>query len=588
MGKPYWDAYWWSHSKEVQLQIKECLLGAARGETVRQDLSVRIAEDQTIIVNATFGPLREESGEITRLVGFGVDITERERSNEELRESEARYRSIIDTTNEGFSRVDENMRIVEVNDALCRMLGYTRDELLGKTPFDLVGATEYQNSTEPHNELFHDAAQAQRQEMQFRKKDGSFLDVHVSSSGYFNAKGIPSGEFSFVTDITERKEHDEQLRQALKMEAVGRLTGGVAHEFNNLLMVVLGNIELLESHLQEDDPLRSFTSSAMKAVLRGSELTQSLLAFSRKQKLESSNVDLNELVIGTQHLFQRTLGETIIIDTELAKGIWHTAADAGQIEAALLNFVLNSRDAMPQGGTITVRTSNRQMTADTAAHFDCVGPGDYVMLEVTDTGTGMTAEQIEHAFEPFYTTKKIGEGTGLGLSVAYGFAKQSGGCLEIESEPGKGTTVRLCLPRTVETAVAADSKQEKSVEVGSGRILVVEDDDDVRTLAVKQLISLGYDVTEAADGVEMLALLDGDSDFDLLFSDVILPGGMSGPEAAKEAQRKRPHLKVLLTSGHPQKHIEDLPVGGKDMVVLTKPYRKAELAEAIMAAMNAT
>ncbi|MEE8371353.1 MAG: ATP-binding protein, partial [Sphingomonadales bacterium] len=364
---------------------------------------------------------------------------------------------------------------------------------------------------------------------------------------------------------------------------------GVAHEFNNLLMVILGNIETIESRLKEDDPLRPFAASALKGALRGAELTESLLAFSRKQRLEAGQADLNGLVGGMQSLYQRTLGESISIETNLAENLWLTSADAGQIEAALLNFVLNARDAMPNGGTISVRTSNVEIGADRAARIEGVEAGDFVALEVSDTGTGMSENEIEHAFEPFFTTKEVGKGAGLGLSVAFGFAKQSSGCLEIESELSHGTTVRLSLPRAPETEPRTEPETEAPLEPasGNGRILVLEDDAEVRQLVSTQLTKLGYKVFEAADGPAALRTLDDHPEIDLMFSDVVLPGGMSGPEAVAAA-KKNGHagLKVLFTSGYPEKDVERLRVGDRDIPVLAKPYQRLELAAAIATAIH--
>jgi CheY-like chemotaxis protein len=366
------------------------------------------------------------------------------------------------------------------------------------------------------------------------------------------------------------------------------LTGGIAHEFNNLLMVIFSNLEMIEDGLGEHNPLRKFTSRAMRGSRRGANLTQSLVAFSRKQRLEHGNVDLNGLILGMQKLFQQTLGETITIRTDLEEDLWPVLTDVGQIEATLLNFLVNARDAMPKGGTIAIRTSNRTVNDDISHLRDVLPPGDYCALEVIDTGTGMTPDVKKHAFEPFFTTKDVGKGTGLGLSTVYGFAKQSGGHVEVDSEVGKGVTMRLYLPRSEEpqrdTPEEADEFEEPKKT--GGTILVLEDDPQVRALAAVQLTALGYQVIEAEDGRTALTILEERPNIDLLFADMVLPGGMSGPETVHEAREKYPNLKALFVSGYPEKEIVDFVVNGDDISILRKPYVKSELAKTIAAAMN--
>jgi CheY-like chemotaxis protein len=289
-----------------------------------------------------------------------------------------------------------------------------------------------------------------------------------------------------------------------------------------------------------------------------------------------------------RNILRSALGETIVIETRLAETLWRTSADVGQIEGALLNLALNSRDAMLEGGSITLRTSNVTLDADRLAHHADVVPGDFVMLEVADTGTGMTAEQSEHAFEPFYTTKGVGEGTGLGLSVVYGFGKQSGGFVEIDSEVGCGTSVRLCLPRAEQQDGEAELEKREHAEPvdGDGTILVVEDDPDVRALAVSLLSELGYDIVEAEDGHAALARLDERPDIELLFTDVVLPGGMNGHDIAREGRLRRPGLKVLFTSGYPDAGDGDQPVDDAISEFVRKPYRKSELAKKLAAVLH--
>ena len=390
-----------------------------------------------------------------------------------------------------------------------------------------------------------------------------------------------------LSEIKARELAEEQLHHAQKLESVGQLAGGIAHEFNNLLLVISGSLELIEDRLEEDDPIKEFTSWAMAGSRRGANLTQDLLAFSRKQKLRHGSVDLNKLILGMQKLLEKTLGATFTIRTDLEEDLWPVLTDAGQIEATLLNLIVNARDAMPKGGAITMRTSNRTVDGDVPHLRDVLPPGDYCALEVIDTGTGMMPEVKRHAFEPFYTTKEVGKGTGLGLSVVYGFAKQSGGHVEVDSEAEKGATMRLYLPRSEEqqrdAPEEADEFQEP--EKRGGTILVLEDDSDVRALAVTHLTALGYEVIQAEDGRTALAILERRPDVDLLFVDMVLPGGMSGPETVQEAREKYPKLKTLFVSGYYENDNVDATVTGDDIVILRKPYAKSELAKTIAAAM---
>jgi signal transduction histidine kinase/CheY-like chemotaxis protein/HAMP domain-containing protein len=371
-----------------------------------------------------------------------------------------------------------------------------------------------------------------------------------------------------------------RLLQAQKMEAIGQLTGGIAHEFNNLLMVIVGNLER-SMKSDSDSAARKFTSSAIDGAIRGSELTRQLLAFSRKQDLRAEPVDLNVLVRDMRDMLQRTLGETVFVDTELADGIWSILADKSLLESSLLNLSLNARDAMPNGGKIVIVTSNRSISARDLSDHPNLSAGDYVMLEVADSGTGIAPAILEHVFEPFFTTKDVGKGTGLGLSMILGFAEQSGGFVDIESEPGLGTKVRICLPRTMDAAVALETEKTMDTEVPSvsATVLVVEDDPDVRQIVVGILSELGCMIVEAEDGKTAISALAKNREIDVLFTDVVLPGGLSGPDIAGEACNMIPELKIVFTSGYPDGEVNDFGSDGEKPWFIRKPYRKTELAE---------
>jgi signal transduction histidine kinase len=379
--------------------------------------------------------------------------------------------------------------------------------------------------------------------------------------------------------VAECQQANDALRQSQKMEAVGQLTGGLAHDFNNLLQIVVGNLEVIgRKLLPEQDRLRRAVDNAMFGAQRAATLTQRLLAFSRRQPLAPKPIDANALVHGMCDMFRRTLGESITFDTTLASGLWITEADSNQLENALLNLAVNARDATSQGGTITIATANEVIDeADADAE---TAPGEYVAISVRDTGIGMSADTLARVCEPFFTTKEIGKGTGLGLSMVYGFVKQSGGHLRIESELDRGTTVTLYLPRLhghlmdQEDLLAEDAEQAVSGET----ILVVEDDAEVRDYSCDVLRELGYVVVSASDGPSAVAILDGESRIDLVFTDVVLAGSMNGREVADHAASVRPGTPILFTSGYAQEtifHKHRLEAG---MELLAKPFSYAALA----------
>ena len=361
--------------------------------------------------------------------------------------------------------------------------------------------------------------------------------------------------------MREREAAQDALRQAQKMEAVGQLTGGIAHDFNNLLTVVVGNIDMAQRALKEaggEPRAERVLASAQKGAERAAALTQRLLAFSRRQPLAPKPLDVDKLVQGMSDLLHRSLGEIVRLEIVTSPGLWRIEADPNQLEAALLNLAVNARDAMPGGGVLTVETANARLDEAYAQQNAEVPPGQYVCIAVTDTGSGMPKELLEKVFEPFFTTKEVGKGTGLGLSMVYGFVKQSGGHVKLYSEEGKGTTVRMYLPRMLgEAAPEAEAEIVPGLEVSRAAetILVVEDDDDVRAYTVNVLRDLGYRVIEAHDGLSALRLLERQgAPVELLFTDVVMPG-MSGRELADEARKIQPDLRVLYTSGlHPQRH----------------------------------
>jgi signal transduction histidine kinase/ActR/RegA family two-component response regulator len=426
-------------------------------------------------------------------------------------------------------------------------------------------------------------------ELNARRKDGSEFPIEINLSPTETSEGLVV--IAAVRNVSAGKSMEKQLRQAQKMEAIGNLTGGMAHDFNNLLGIIIGNIDLLRGLPSDGTPMDpridQLSSEALDAALRGADLTKRLLAFARRQALRPQRVDINELVGGISKLLNRTLGDDIEVKLKLAPDTWPVNVDPSQLGASLINICSNARDAMPNGGVLAISTSNRHLEEDyTALHPELV-PGEYALIEISDTGTGMPAEVVQQIFEPFFTTKEQGKGTGLGLSMVFGFVKQSSGHITVYSEVGHGTTFRLYLPCTAAVAEAPEATA-LSERGGQETILAVEDNEGLRRIVVRQLGDLGYRVLEAADGISALIILESEP-VDLLFTDIVMPGGMSGYDLAHGAVSRWPSLKVLLTSGFPDIKLDGNGNGNPptNMQLLTKPYRKTDLARALRQVLDA-
>jgi PAS domain S-box-containing protein len=425
-----------------------------------------------------------------------------------------------------------------------------------------------------------------RQEFRITRPDGS---VRIIWSEGFQDGGpriAAAGVVAICQDVTDRRMAERQLAQAQKMEGVGQLTGGVAHDFNNLLTVIIGNLDMLAEWPGADARARETAEIALRAADRGADLVRSLLAFSRKQPLQPRVVNLNEIVLETDHLLRRTLGEQVELETSPERKIWLTMVDPAQLQAALINLAVNARDSMTQGGKLTIETGNVVLDEHYALHNADAKPGAYVMLAVSDTGSGIPAAMLERVFEPFFTTKEPGKGTGLGLSMVYGFIRQSNGHIKIYSEVGHGTTVKLYLPRDEITAlIEAPATAVEVHQTGSESVLVVEDDPMVRDFVMQQLQQLGYRTRLAGNGREALAALDDGAEIDLLLTDVILPGGLTGKQVADAAQRRRPDLKVLFMSGYTENAIVHHGRLDPDVLLLSKPFRASDLARMVRRAI---
>jgi PAS domain S-box-containing protein len=477
--------------------------------------------------------------------------------------------------------------INSVNPAWTAVLGWTETDLIGRSLFDFVHPDDLEMTREGTRTLAAGGALA-RFDNRYWHKDGSHRWISWSAApgdGLIMAVGRDITLERQQAEALRRSE--EQLRQSQKMEAIGQLTGGVAHDFNNMMQVVLGNLDAVRRRMPDPNvasgigDIRRYVESALRGVERAASLTRQLLAFSRRQPLDPRPTNIGKLVIGMSDLLRRTLGETISIETVSAGGLWQVSVDANQLESAILNLAVNARDAMPDGGRLTIETTNAYLDETYATLHDSVTPGQYVLISVSDNGTGMSKDVLEKAFEPFFTTKDIGQGTGLGLSQVYGFVKQSGGHAKIYSELGEGTTVKLYLPRLFEEETSVDAGQS-AIQVPRSRsgelVLVVEDDEDVRSATTEMLRELGYSVLTAADGAAGLRVLRERPDIRLLFTDVGLPGGMNGRQLTDAARQLRPTLPVLFTTGYARNAIVHHGRLDPGVDLLVKPFTYTDLA----------
>jgi PAS domain S-box-containing protein len=538
-------------------------------------------------------PIHLSVGEVTIgtarfFTGTILDLSAQRAAEQRFEREQALFRAIFESMPDPLVICDTGGAIRLINPSFTRVFGYAEAEVLGESM-----AWLFENS-ETWEAFIKADAGARRQQtsarptsVRFRRKSGEVFPAEIVEGAIVGSSGSGLGCLMLIHDVTAEHQQEALLLNAQRLEAVGQLTGGVAHDFNNLLTVILGNIELLEPKLR-DDLSRSLAGEAREAAEMGARLTDRLLTFARRQRLETQSLNLNEFVLGLIELLRRTIGAPIDLSTSLAPDLWPTVADPGQVESAVLNLVLNARDAMPYGGRLVIETFNAALEAPDVAIVPGMVAGDYVVLSVADTGHGMPPEVRARAFEPFFTTKGAGRGSGLGLATIYGFARQSGGNVTIYSEAGKGTTVNLYLPRAGRRAEeAAVPTAKPGVDAGSGEtVLIVEDDDRVRRLTATRLKELGYRVLEANHGAAALAILAATPGVEIVFSDLVMPGGMSGFDLARQVRETYPHVHLILTSGYSAELMNQADIAQLDLQVLRKPYRQAELARAFRAAFS--
>ena len=513
-------------------------------------------------------------------------------SGDAQRKSEDTFRRFVNgVTDYAIYTLDPEGRVTSWNAGAARIKGYTDNEIIGQH-FSRFFTEDDRKAGAPQRVLDAAARDGKFETEALRmRKGGARFWAHVVVDSLRDPSGRLLGFVKITRDVTERRRQQEALEaaraalgQSQKMEALGHLTGGVAHDFNNLLTVIAGSIDMLQRRLQIGErDVGPYIDAAQRGVDRATTLTHHLLAFARRQPLEPKPLNPNDLVASMVEILRRTLGVSIAIETVFADDLWMTSADPTQLEIAILNLAVNARDAMPQGGKLTIESENVRLDEDYAATHGDVTPGQYAMVALTDTGSGMTQEIVAKAFDPFFTTKDLGRGTGLGLSQVYGFIKQSRGHVSLYSEPGVGTTVKLYLPR-LDAPPATErpaATRPAAVVLREGTILVVEDDEDVRAFSTQALRDLGYRVLVATDARSALETLEKEAGIDLLFTDIGLAGGINGRELADAAQLRWPRLKVLFTSGYTRNVIIHEGRLDPGVELITKPFNQAALAEKI-------
>jgi len=531
-----------------------------------------------------FGPT-----EAMRVVVVHNDVTTVRAALERAAASERIFESLATSSPVGVFRTDAQGGCLYVNQRWSEIAGMSAERARGSGWLAALHAEDRARVEKEWSSAVW-AAVPFRSEFRFERPDGTVSSVIGQAVEIRDAQGVVTGYMGTLTDITERLRSEERLRAMQKMEAIGKLTGGLAHDLNNYLGIIIGNLDLLREDGVADSEAPALIEAALNGAMRGAELTRSLLAFSRRQSIHPDRADISRRLASIMDMLKRTLGEDITVKAELADDIWPVMIDGAQFDSCIVNLANNARDAMPRGGTLTIGTRNAELDAAYAATEPDVQPGQYAVVEVTDSGHGIPADVLANVFEPFFTTKAPGHGTGLGLSMVYGFVRQSGGHVKIYSEVGHGTCVRIYLPRLREAAPATASAAPAAAVTNKARgetVLVVEDNSLMRRTACAQLRSLGYDVVEADNAESGLAALDRpDLRVDLLFSDIVMPGPMSGYDLAKVAVQRRPGLKVLLTSGFPGSTLRLDGAAPLEFPLLAKPYRRDELVRAIRSVLE--
>ena len=573
------------HPEDREQASTQLLTTLRQGGVLRGDFRIRRADTGEERWVRTVMRATDSSSEF---FGVHADITDHKRALEEQRRSTEQLNRAQQVANIGSALYDLMTDQVEWSDQTYRIFGLTRgiDTPSLKLLSDMVHPDDRAKFRSGVGLARLDQAQ-QPVEYRIIRPDGATRLIRRESEIVRDADGNPRQIAGTLQDVTEQRQIEAHLHQAQKMEALGNMTGGMAHDFNNILGVIIGSLGLAAPLVADNDEAVELLKEATDAARSAAELTRRLLAFARQQPLRPGRIDVNELITHVVRLLRRILGENVEIALNLAEDLWPVVADAAQLEASITNLAANARDAMPNGGRLSISTANRYLDAEYAAHHADVAPGYYATIEVTDTGAGMTSEIVQRIFEPFFTTKEPGKGTGLGLSMVFGFIKQSDGHINIYSEPGIGTTFRLYLPRMADAAVQPDSTAPAALHHGRGQtVLLVEDNPQLRRVVSRQLKELGYRALDTDGAQAAIALLEQEP-VDLVFSDVVMPGPIDGMALARLVFERWPGVKVLLTSGFPGTRIDErLGVYAARVRLLSKPYNIDELARVVHEALD--
>ncbi len=568
---------------ERRAEVRQILDEMASGKGIEDYETVRLSKDgKEIEVLLSISPIRSAAGEIVGASKTARDIGQSKRTQKALHQEIEERQRIFETSQDLILVTDTAGNFVQVSPSSMTILGYEPLEMIGHSAVEFIHPDDLESTREEMRSARR-GRHMRNFETRYIGKDGQVVTL-----SWMGAWSEPVRRHFFVgRDLTEKRAAEAQLRQAQKMEAVGQLTGGIAHDFNNILTVITGTIEILADAVADRPELAAIAKLIDEAAGRGADLTKHLLAFARRQPLQPREVDVNALILETAKLLRPTLGEQIEINPLLAKDASTALVDPSQLSTAILNLSLNARDAMPDGGKLVLETANVHLDEAYANLHSEVTPGHYVMIAVSDTGSGIPAANLEKVFDPFFTTKEVGKGTGLGLSMVFGFVKQSNGHIKIYSEEGHGTTVKIYLPRaTGLDQSASELLASTQIEGGNEVVLVVEDDALVRKYVIAQVQSLGYTTLEASNAVEALKAIDNNPTIDLLFTDVIMPGSMNGRQLVDEALKRRPALKTLYTSGYTENAIVHHGRLDSGVLLLAKPYRKLDLARMIRLALG--
>jgi two-component system, cell cycle sensor histidine kinase and response regulator CckA len=567
---------------ELRGEVEAARRRLRNGETIRSWECERVRRDgKRVLVRVDLAPIRDESGEVAGVAALHYDITEQRRVEDALRAAEERYRMLVETMPLATYLVtlDEPSRALYVSPRASELCGVPLADLTPSRMRDLLHPDD-RDRVLAEMVRANDAQAPLTLEYRIVRPDGTVLWLEDTSLVLAGEDGSEPRAQGYLLDISERKRLEEQLLQAQKMDAVGQLAGGIAHDFNNILTAIEGYTEFALERVSGDEKLRDDLLEVRKAAARASTLTAQILAFARRQVVRARALDLNDVIDETKRLILRLIGEHIAVASHLEVPLGTVMADPSQLTQVIVNLAVNGRDAMPDGGRLTIETTNVLIDAAEAAVLG-LEPGAFVALSVGDTGLGMDPATANRAFEPFFTTKPVGEGSGLGLSTVYGIARQSGGGVAIESQPGRGTVVRVYLPRIDADAIRVD-ETEAHIETarGDGTILLVEDEAVIRRLAAEMLERQGYTVLTAADPQTALEIAAAEPEIDLLLTDVVMPQ-MNGSELARRLVAERPSLRVLFTSGYPADAIAGRGLLDDEATLLCKPFSSAELVVAV-------